>query len=100
MFKLTILIALFGKPLEIDLNQSNLPSCLYDFIVIRCIDVDDEIDNNDDDKCQNLIDKIKCTCNNLVSGTEYKIIFITRQNNWEDAIFELPTNQQTSNLIS
>ena len=77
------------------MNSSNLPSGSYDYVVIRCIDVADEKDN--DNECKNIV---KCTCNNLVAGTQYRIKFITRQNNWDDAIFELPTNQKTSNSIS
>ena len=80
------------------MNSSNLPSGSYDYIVIRCIDVASEIDNND--KCEKMKNIVKCTCNNLVAGTQYKIIFITRQKYWDDAIFQLPSNQKTSNSIS
>lgn len=40
-------------------------------------------------------DKVKCTCTNLVGGTEYKIKFITRKKNFDDEIFENITNQYT-----
>ena len=76
----------------------NLPSGSYDDIFIRCIDFGNEIDKNDD-KCEKLTGRVKCTCNNLVPGTEYKIKFITRKQNFSDEKFEIPTTQYTGNIL-
>ena len=42
---------------------------------------------------------VKCTCNNLIGGTEYKITFITRKQNWDDAIFENIARQSTGKIF-
>ena len=73
--------------MAIDLHSSNLPSGSYDDIFIKC--------GEKENKCDNLINTIKCFCNNFV--TENKIKFITRKKNWDDAVFELTTNNYTSN---
>ncbi len=71
------------------MNSNHLPTGSYDHILIRCGD--------STNKCVNSTKALNCTCSNLVGGTEYKIKFLTKKQNWEDSVFELVKNQSTSN---
>lgn len=78
------------KSLTISLNSSALPSGSYEDIFIRCGDRES--------RCNKLENITNCVCDRLVGGTEYKIKFITKKQNWTDAILENIPNQFTSNL--
>ena len=80
------------KSLTIKLNSSALPSDSYEDIFIKC--------DTKETKCDNLTNEFNCTCDNLVGGTEYQIKFITKKQNWDEAIFSNIANQFTGNLGS
>ena len=86
--------------LSIDLYANNLPNGSYDDIFIICINVDYEKDIYKENKCDIYTKTVKCTCNNLNAGTQYKIKFITRKQGWDDAIFEYITIQYLSNSVN
>ncbi len=79
------------------MNSSNLPIGSYDFIFIKCDDLENKQNINDLNACNTLKNLTMCTCNNLFEATKYKITFITRKNTFDDAIFENISNQYTSN---
>ena len=84
--------------MTININYNNLPRGSYDYILIQCIDKANEKDNKGiENKCVYDSSKymVKCICNNLIGGTEYKIKLITRKQNWTDAILENIANQYT-----
>ena len=83
------------------MESNNLPFGSYDDILIKCIDILNENENNDIEfTCQSLKSNgVTCNCSNLVGGTEYKIKFITRKNSLDDAIFENITYQYTGDNL-
>jgi hypothetical protein len=72
------------------LNSSALPSGSYEDIFIKCGD-------RSKSRCNKLENITNCVCDGLVGGTGYTIKFITKKQNWTDAILENIPNQYTGN---
>ncbi len=85
--------------MEINFDSSNLPTGSYKDILMRCINTVNQKDIENICVQDYWKYMIKCTCNNLVGGTEYKITFITRKQNWDDAIFENIARQSTGKIF-